>query len=206
MLDPTSGKVIFDGEDLTAIPCKNFARIPQRMKIQMVFQDAHDSLNPRYTARDAIGEPLLRLMNMKPGAKYEARVRELASMVGLPEHLLSRFPHQLSGGQKARVGIARAISVNPKLLVLDEPTSALDVSVQAVVLQLLDRLKRELGMSYIFVSHDLNVVRLLCERVIVMNKGQIVESGLADDVLRNPKQTYTQTLVQAIPHFQPECM
>lgn len=206
LLDPTSGQVIFDGEDLTAIPAKDFALIPQRMKIQMVFQDAHDSLNPRYTARDAIGEPLLRLMDMKRGKDYDARIEELASMVGLPDHLLSRFPHQLSGGQKARVGIARAISVNPKLLVLDEPTSALDVSVQAVVLQLLDRLKRELGMSYIFVSHDLNVVRLLCERVIVMNKGQIVETGLADDVLRNPQQDYTRTLVQAIPHFQPEQM
>jgi len=206
LLDPTSGQVIFDGEDLTAMPCKTFAHLPQRMKIQMVFQDAHDSLNPRYTARDAIGEPLLRLLKMKPGARYEARIKELAAMVGLPEHLLSRFPHQLSGGQKARVGIARAISVNPRLLVLDEPTSALDVSVQAVVLQLLDRLKRELGMSYIFVSHDLNVVRLLCERVIVMNKGQIVETGLADDVLRNPQQDYTRTLVQAIPHFQPAHM
>jgi peptide/nickel transport system ATP-binding protein len=123
--------------------------------------------------------------------------------VGLPKHLLSRFPHQLSGGQKARVGIARAISVNPKLLILDEPTSALDVSVQAVVLQLLDNLRRELGMSYIFVSHDLNVVRLLCERVIVMNKGQIVETGISDEVLRNPKNSYTCELISAIPHFEP---
>jgi peptide/nickel transport system ATP-binding protein len=131
------------------------------------------------------------------------KVDELADMVGLPRTLLTRFPHQLSGGQKARVGIARAIAVDPQLLVLDEPTSALDVSVQAVVLQLLDRLKRDLGMSYIFVSHDLNVVRLLCERVIVMNKGRIVESGTADSVLRNPQEAYTRTLVGAIPHFDP---
>jgi peptide/nickel transport system ATP-binding protein len=124
-------------------------------------------------------------------------------MVGLPENLLTRFPHQLSGGQKARVGIARAISVDPLLLILDEPTSALDVSVQAVVLQLLDKLKRDLGMSYIFVSHDLNVVRLLCERVMVMNRGKIVETGRADDVLKNPQEDYTRNLVSSIPHFEP---
>jgi peptide/nickel transport system ATP-binding protein len=143
---------------------------------------------------------------MRDGKQIAAKVGELADMVGLPRALLTRFPHQLSGGQKARVGIARAISVDPLLLILDEPTSALDVSVQAVVLQLLDRLKRELGMSYIFVSHDLNVVRLLCERVIVMNRGRIVETGTADEVLNNPKEAYTRTLVEAIPHFEPSRM
>ncbi len=125
-------------------------------------------------------------------------------MVGLPTDLLTRFPHQLSGGQKARVGIARAIALEPRLLVLDEPTSALDVSVQAVILRLLDRLRSQLGLSYIFVSHDLNVVRLLCDRVIVMNRGRIVEAGPANELLANPSQEYTRTLVEAIPHFRPE--
>jgi len=206
LLDPTGGDVIFDGENITTYSSTQFARLPQRMKIQMVFQDPTDSLNPRYTASDTIAEPLKRLKGMRDGKEIASKVASLADMVGLPQPLLTRFPHQLSGGQKARVGIARAISVDPLLLILDEPTSALDVSVQAVVLQLLDRLKRELGMSYIFVSHDLNVVRLLCERVIVMNRGRIVETGGADDVLRNPQDAYTKTLVQAIPHFQPDRM
>jgi peptide/nickel transport system ATP-binding protein len=206
LLDATAGDVIFDGENITSYSATRFARMPQRMKIQMVFQDPTDSLNPRYTAADTIAEPLKRLKGMRDGKQIAAKVGSLADMVGLPQTLLTRFPHQLSGGQKARVGIARAISVDPLLLILDEPTSALDVSVQAVVLQLLDRLKRELGMSYIFVSHDLNVVRLLCERVIVMNRGRIVETGSADDVLNNPQDAYTKTLVQAIPHFQPDRM
>jgi len=206
LLDPTAGQVILAGEDITAHKAARFARMPQRTRIQMVFQDPTESLNPRFSAADSIADPLKRLKGMKGGKPIAAKVAELADMVGLPQHLLTRFPHQLSGGQKARVGIARAIAVEPLLLVLDEPTSALDVSVQAVVLQLLDRLKRELGMSYIFVSHDLNVVRLLCERVIVMNKGRIVESGTAEAVLKNPQDPYTRSLIAAIPHFEPAKM
>jgi peptide/nickel transport system ATP-binding protein len=206
LLDPTSGDVIFDGQNITTWRADQFARAPQRAKIQMVFQDPTDSLNPRFTARDAITEPLKRLKGWREGKEMTAKVEELADRVGLPRHLLTRFPHQLSGGQKARVGIARAIAVDPLLVVMDEPTSALDVSVQAVVLQLLDRLKRDLGMSYLFVSHDLNVVRLLCERVIVMHHGRIVETGTADEVLNHPQQPYTKTLIEAIPHFQPERM
>lgn len=204
LLDATAGEVILDGENISQYGAAQFARMPQRSKIQMVFQDPHESLDPRYSAAAAIAEPLRRLKGMRDPAAIAARVEALADMVGLPRELLTRFPHQLSGGQKARVGIARAIAPEPLLLVLDEPTSALDVSVQAVVLQLLDRLKRELGMSYIFVSHDLNVVRLLCERVIVMNRGQIVERGEATEVLRAPKADYTRSLIQAIPHFRPD--
>ncbi|GAB4227665.1 MAG: ABC transporter ATP-binding protein [Kiloniellaceae bacterium] len=206
LMDPSAGQVILDGEEITAYKAARFARLPQRTKIQMVFQDPTESLNPRYSAADSIADPLKRLKGLRGGKSLSAKVGELAEMVGLPQHLLTRFPHQLSGGQKARVGIARAIAVDPLLLVLDEPTSALDVSVQAVVLQLLDRLKRELGMSYIFVSHDLNVVRLLCERVIVMNKGRIVESGDAETVLKRPQDPYTRDLIAAIPHFEPAKM
>lgn len=201
LLDPTDGKILFDGEDIGAIPARKFARHPLRAAIQMVFQDPTESLNPRFSAFDAIAEPLRRLGEPMGRADLADAIVELADMVGLPAELLTRFPHQLSGGQKARVGIARAIALRPKLLILDEPTSALDVSVQAVVLLLLDRLRRELGMTYIFVSHDLNVVRLLCDRVIVMNEGRIVETGNASELLANPKEQYTRTLVEAIPHF-----
>ena len=153
------------------MPAARFARAPQRAAIQMVFQDPTDSLNPRFTARETIAEPLALLGPLR-GAAAAARVDEVAAQVGLPAALLSRYPHQLSGGQKARVGIARALALRPRLLILDEPTAALDVSVQAVVLQLLDQLRRELGLTLLFVSHDLNVVRLLTDRVAVMYLGK----------------------------------
>jgi oligopeptide/dipeptide ABC transporter ATP-binding protein len=198
LLDASEGRIVFAGEDIAAVPVKRFARLPQRAAIQMVFQDPTDSLNPRYTAGETIAEPLQLLTPLR-GAAAAARVAEVAAQVGLPAELLQRFPHQLSGGQKARVGIARALAVQPKLLILDEPTAALDVSVQAVVLQLLDRLRRELGLSYLFVSHDLNVVRLLTDRVAVMYLGKIVEQGPSEAIFRAPRHPYTQALVSAIP-------
>ena len=166
----------------------------------MVFQDPTDSLNPRFTAERAIADPILRMGKIRGRAALRARCEELARSVGLPTELIDRFPHQLSGGQKARVGIARAIALDPDLVILDEPTAALDVSVQAVVLNLLDELKQRLGMSYIFVSHDLNVVRLLCDRVVVMRSGRLVEQGTAEEVLGDPKAAYTRELLSAIPH------
>jgi peptide/nickel transport system ATP-binding protein len=166
----------------------------------MVFQDPTDSLNPRFTAARAIADPVLRLGDVHGGDAVRARCEDLARQVGLPVELLDRFPHQLSGGQKARVGIARAIALNPELVILDEPTAALDVSVQAVVLNLLQELKESLGMSYLFVSHDLNVVRLLCDRVIVMRAGKIVEQGPSERVLEAPEAQYTRDLLEAIPH------
>ncbi|MFG1274181.1 dipeptide ABC transporter ATP-binding protein [Xanthobacter flavus] len=200
LIDPTAGKITFAGEDIGAIQAKDFAHHPMRKRIQMVFQDPTESLNPRYTAARAIADPLLRMGGYSGGAKLDARVAELADMVGLPQNLLERFPHQLSGGQKARIGIARAIALDPDLVILDEPTAALDVSVQAVVLNLLEELKQRLGMSYLFVSHDLHVVGLLCDRVIVMRHGRIVEEGTAREVLEAPKDAYTRELIAAIPH------
>jgi oligopeptide/dipeptide ABC transporter ATP-binding protein len=198
LLDASRGRIVFDGTDLAELPARRFARLPQRAAIQMVFQDPTDSLNPRYTARATIAEPLRLLAGMS-GAEAGARVDEVAAQVGLPSELLGRFPHQLSGGQKARVGIARALAVRPRLLILDEPTAALDVSVQAVVLQLLARLRAELGLSLLFVSHDLNVVRLLTDRVAVMYLGRLVEVGPSELLFRAPRHPYTQALVSSIP-------
>jgi peptide/nickel transport system ATP-binding protein len=200
LLDQTSGRIQFDGDEIGAILPNAFARLPLRKSIQMVFQDPTDSLNPRFTAARAIVDPIMQLGEISGRDALRARCEELAGLVGLPVDLLDRFPHQLSGGQKARVGIARAIALHPKLVILDEPTAALDVSVQAVVLNLLQDLKASMGMSYLFVSHDLNVVRLLCDRVIVMRSGRIVEQGLAESVLGNPQDAYTKELLTAIPH------
>ncbi|MEO9523742.1 dipeptide ABC transporter ATP-binding protein [Marinobacter alexandrii] len=200
LLDTTEGSIEFLGQDIAAIPAKQFARHALRGKLQMVFQDPTDSLNPRWSAERSIVDPLLRLSPDMPAADRQARVLELASLVGLPVELLNRFPHQLSGGQKARVGIARAVAMEPELLILDEPTAALDVSVQAVVLNLLEDLKHRLGMSYLFISHDLNVVRLLCDRIIVMQHGEIVEQGHAHEIMDTPKTDYTRSLLAAIPH------
>lgn len=199
LLEPSSGMIKFNGTDIASIGTKQFARHPLRSKLQMVFQDPTDSLNPRWSARRSIEDPIRRLTSTNRQV-LDSRVASLAERVGLPFHLLDRFPHQLSGGQKARVGIARAIALEPKLLILDEPTAALDVSVQAVVLNLLASLREQLNMSYLFISHDLNVVRLLCDRVMVMQAGKIVEEGLTKKLLSSPEHSYTQTLLDAIPH------
>ncbi|MGH1440587.1 MAG: dipeptide ABC transporter ATP-binding protein [Cellvibrionaceae bacterium] len=210
--DVTSGEILFGSEDLNSnnfasediasISAKDFINSPLRKDIQMVFQDPNGSLNPRQTVFDAIAEPLLRLEGLSNKAALQEMVLSLCEQVGLDNQFLYRLPHQLSGGQKARVGIARAISVKPKLLILDEPTSALDVSVQAIVLQLLERLRHELGLSYLFVSHDLNVVRLFCQRVLVMCAGEIIEQGDVNTVFNSPRHPYTQSLLDAIPHLK----
>jgi len=198
LIDASDGSVKLGTRELSLTPSRDFARDPDRARIQMVFQDAGESINPRFTAFDAIADPLRRLRHLR-GAALKQRVEVVAGQCGLPLALLPRYPHQLSGGQRARVGIARAIAVEPDLLVLDEPTAALDVSVQVVILQLLQRLKKESGMSYLFVSHDLSVVRLICDRVLVMYLGKIVESGPAAAVFEHPLHPYTQALVAAVP-------
>jgi peptide/nickel transport system ATP-binding protein len=201
LIDPSEGEILFDGYSIAKISARDFHRSPSRKDIQIVFQDPNDSLNPRFTAFDCIAHPLLRLLGMRSGDALRQRVEECAHRVGLPRELLSRFPHQLSGGQKARVGIARAIACRPRLLVLDEPTAALDVSVQAVVLQLLDRLRREDNLAFLFVSHDLNVVRMMCDRTIVLRAGGIVEQGESRALFANPRTDYTRELVDAVPHI-----
>jgi oligopeptide/dipeptide ABC transporter ATP-binding protein len=203
LVDPTAGSIRFANRDLSLIAARDFAHDRDRGRIQMVFQDAGESINPRFTAFDAIADPVRRLKHLG-GKALAARVEQAARQCGLPLELLGRYPHQLSGGQRARVGIARAIAVEPELLILDEPTAALDVSVQVVILKLLQQLKAELGMSYLFVSHDLSVVRLLCDRVLVMYLGKIVEEGPAAEVFADPRHPYTRALISAIPQADPE--
>jgi oligopeptide/dipeptide ABC transporter ATP-binding protein len=199
LADPTAGRIRMKGQDVTDLTTAAFTRSPLRRMIQMVFQDPTESLNPRFTVFDLIADPLRQLAAPANRAELKTKVEAVANAVNLPLPLLSRFPHQLSGGQKARVGIARAMVVEPWLLVLDEPTSALDVSVQATVLQLLDRLRREAGVALLFVSHDLNVVRLLCSRIVVMYLGQVVESGTTEQIFNQPRHPYTRALLSAIP-------
>ncbi|MFL1461792.1 oligopeptide/dipeptide ABC transporter ATP-binding protein [Roseococcus sp. DSY-14] len=197
LLDPSEGGIRLRGESIGAVPAARFGASPARASIQMVFQDAEGSINPRHTAFEAIARPLRRLSPLRGGALHE-RVVRTAALCGLPAELLGRFPHQLSGGQKARVGIARAVATEPALLVLDEPTSALDVSVQVVILGLLKALQARTGAAFIFVSHDLNVVRLLCDRVLVMYLGRVVEEGPAEALFTAPAHPYTRALVGAV--------
>ncbi len=201
LIDPTEGRIWFEGHDIGNVPAHSFMRVPARRAIQMVFQDSVTSLNPRFTAHATLAEPLKLLLGLHDKHALTARIAELADQVGLPGELLARYPHQLSGGQKARVNIARALASNPKLLILDEPTAALDVSVQAIILKLLADLRTRLGMSYLFVSHDLNVVRLMCDRVLVMYLGKVVEIGPAEELFRTPRHPYTAELIAAIPRL-----
>jgi peptide/nickel transport system ATP-binding protein len=203
LIDIDAGDIIFLGESISRVPAREFHHSSRRRDIQIVFQDPNDSLNPRFTTFDSIAHPLRRLEGLRNGSVLDNRVKEAASRAGLPPDLLERFPHQLSGGQKARVGIARAIAPRPKLLVLDEPTAALDVSIQAVILQLLDRLRREDDIALLFVSHDLNVVRMLCDDIVVLRQGRVVEAGPARAVFEQPRDDYTRALLDAIPHFEP---
>jgi oligopeptide/dipeptide ABC transporter ATP-binding protein len=199
LTDPTSGSILLDGRDTTAVSQAKFVTMPERARIQVVFQDPSESLNPSFQVFASIADPLRRLLGLRDKAALAARVHRAADLVGLPRALIERYPHQLSGGQRARVGIARAIAVEPSLLILDEPTSALDVSVQAVILRLLGDLQARLGMSYLFVSHDLNVVRLLCSRIIVMYLGRVVEAAPTEALFTEARHPYTQALIAAIP-------
>lgn len=181
-----------------AAPSDGDIQFAEGARVQVVFQDPHESLNPSFTAFACVADPVQRLWGLR-GATLEQRVLATFDDVGLPRELARRYPHQLSGGQKARVGIARALSVDPELIILDEPTSALDVSVQATILKLLGELRARRGVSYLFVTHDLEVVRLVCDRIVVMYLGRIVESAPSEALLNRPAHPYTRALLAASP-------
>lgn len=204
IIQPTGGTVEFRQNDRY----ENVLQVPQqRLKhlwkdMQMIFQDPYSSLNPRMTVMDLVGEPLL-AHGMKSRKEREQRVRWLLGRVGLNPRHLNRYPHAFSGGQRQRIGIARALALNPRLIIADEAVSALDVSVQAQVINLLQELQRDLGLTYIFISHDLSVIRHICDNVIVMQHGRIVESGDVEGLFENPRQAYTRSLIDAIPVADP---
>ncbi|HZA76499.1 MAG TPA: oligopeptide/dipeptide ABC transporter ATP-binding protein [Acidimicrobiales bacterium] len=201
LITPTSGTVVFDGREISRMRGKPLSEM--RRRFQIVFQDPYASLNPRMTVGNALAEPLKFHFDW-PKERIDARVRELLTTVGLsPEHT-NRFPHEFSGGQRQRVGIARALALEPEMIVLDEPVSALDVSIQAGVVNLLERLQDELGLAYVFIAHDLSVVRHISDRVAVMYLGKIVESGERKQIYENPGHPYTQALLSAIPLPDPE--
>ena len=195
--EPTSGKVIFGGEDWSGATGRKLRQM--RRNIQIVFQDPYTSLNPRMTVGDIVGEPLEIHSDVVPKGGRRQRVQELLDLVGLnPEHI-NRYPHQFSGGQRQRIGIARGIALNPSVLVCDEPVSALDVSVQAQVVNLMEKLQDELGLAYVFIAHDLSVVRHISDRVGVMYLGRMAELGEEDEVYSRPTHPYTQALLSAVP-------
>jgi oligopeptide transport system ATP-binding protein len=196
LIEPTAGSVNFGGVDVIKAGSEDLRRLRRRM--QIIFQDPFASLNPRMKIGDIVGEPLI-VNGIADGSEARDRVHELLGRVGIGAEAMDKYPHEFSGGQRQRIGIARALSVGPELIVADEPISALDVSIQAQVLNLLKDLQEEYKLSFLFIAHDLNIVRYFCDRVAVMHRGRIVETGTADEVYLDPKDEYTRALLKAIP-------
>lgn len=196
----TSGSIIYEGENVTnkrRDRTSNYNR-----DIQMIFQDAHSSLNPRKRVQDLLAEPIRNFLKLTP-QEESRKISELLAIVGMPEDAKLKYPHEFSGGQKQRLGIARAIATNPKLIICDEPVSALDLSVQAQVLNFMKDIQNEYGLSYLFISHDLGVVKHMCDEIFIMYKGRFVEKGTKKDIYENPQHIYTKRLLSAIPEVSP---
>lgn len=196
--EPTSGKVTFDGTDITTLDAD--AMKVMRQKMQIIFQDPYASLNPRKTVREIIGQPL-KIHGLASGSDVDDRVVDLMKKVGLNVNQMNRYPHQFSGGQRQRIGIARALILNPQFIVCDEPVSALDVSIQAQIIELLSELKQELGLTYLFISHDISVIGYVSERIAVMYLGKIVEEGDSNAILNSPRHPYTRALLSSVPRI-----
>ena len=201
LYEPTAGRIVFDGQDITTLDEAELR--PLRRRMQMVFQDPYASLNPRHSVGRMVGEPM-RVHGVSGRRASAQRVRELLETVGLPADAASRYPHEFSGGQRQRIGVARALALNPDFIVADEPVSALDVSIQAQIINLLENLQREFALTYLFIAHDLAVVRHISDRIAVMYLGSIVEISPAEELYDNPLHPYTISLLSAVPIPDPE--
>ncbi len=196
LLDSTDGKIIYKGEDVTKPDRKRLSEL--RSEMQMIFQDPYSSLNPKYTVFQALEEPLLIQQNLKVREREE-KVYEIMEMVGLAERLVNTFPHELDGGRRQRIGIGRALSINPRFIVCDEPVSALDVSIQAQILNLLQEIQEKMNLTYMFITHDLAVVKYISDKILVMYLGQVVEFADSEELFANPLNPYTKALLSAVP-------